>query len=225
MTLADLRALVRVNILDRTARIFGSVEETNAAMDRYINQAMHMVAGLLAASQSNLAIGVFEGPIENQTADPFVLADMTGFLPVHRIISAWRTDDANSFSADNRALEVIDFKHVEHESKAAALAKPKVFVFNQTIGFVKPEETGFKARVWYDQALLDMTTDTDTPGQFGGNGIENALPETYHALIATQATLYVLAATNASTRQWEQIITEERGILGIGLQVRQVTQE
>lgn len=223
MNFLQMRETVSTNIFDFVASAF-TVDEVGV----YVNQALHHIESQIAVVDRHLMLTQFESePINNTANAHWMVVTLDPPQPkARRIVSAQRIDDG--ITSDDISLEIISFKDAEHEATGSALAKPKVFLYNQDIGLVRPEEDGNTVvRIHYVQVLPDMFLNTDTPGQASGIplGQINALPAQYHHLITSYATLLALAAENAPIEQWTGLYAEQAAAAGLDVNLRGQTQE
>ena len=91
---------------------------------------------------------------------------------------------------------------------------PRVYLSGQTLYVIAPSN-GTVIRMRYVYSLPDMVDDTDVPGEASGlsadsNG-EPMLPEEYHPLVVSYATVLALASESApDVAVWQQIYSEQR---------------
>jgi hypothetical protein len=204
VTLSDLKAALLANICEAGQSIL-----TTAQQNRYINMAMHHVATWIASLDAGLLLTEWSGSVSNATDDLRVTIDLSSqdYPRVVKIVEAERTDLADN---DSPSLEIIAYPSGRLLIPAAAAVKPQVFVYNETIGFIRPANA-IGCRVVYVHGLPDMDTDTNRPGETGAtNDGDEVIPLQFQTLIATYAAVLALTGENSDASQWRAIYEEQR---------------
>jgi len=207
MNRAALRDIVRTQIFDQNSRAF-----TDDEINLLLNQAQYHIANLLAGQGAPVMLEEYEAAVENPANEPWVLS-VPPSKPL-RILAAYRTD--SGLSSDDKSLGIVDFKVVLAKPIGTAMSRPNVFLYNDQIGFVRPPVTGFRAKVVYVKAPVEMETDFD----------ESDLPVQYQGLICTWATVKALMSEAAPEAQtWAAAFANEAQALGLSTQAMRITQE
>lgn len=215
MNLGELRAALLDNV-------FASEDDfTYATLTRYLNQSLQHVGNLLAFRRPQLMLTDWSGVLNNPGPQNEILIDLSGqtYPSCRQIIRAERI----GYSGEDATLKIVDYVNAEHELTSSSKARPPVFLWQQTFGFVQPEDQ-MTARVVYLHGLPDMTNDLDTPGQSGGIGDADKIPPEYHGVIAAHATMLLLTAEAApGQREWASVYADLRDAADLNVADRRRT--
>lgn len=203
MTLADLRTIFLDNVGDPDQDVW-----TTAMANRLINAAMHHVENLLVRDQVAALMRYEQVTVSNSSSDRVVLHDMGANLNVRRLIRA----ESPGESDDDKQLKILSDVHaVDAEVVTSLSTRPKVFQWNNGVGFVGPTDS-LSVDLWYVAELPDMTADTDVPGQAGGSPSDitaDLIPLSMQALIPSYAAVLGLAGQNEGIDEWSAIFVDQ----------------
>lgn len=206
MTLAEMRTMLRGHILDR------GDGWADAALNALLNAAARHVANI--ADGADQALFVTSATTTLATGgDDFVPVALYGAdfaLPAHarlrRLLNVWRTGGDRPIGLNLVAMEDRE-SHIEADN-----TQPACYLAGQTLVLITPADN-IPLRIDYVLALPDMTQDSDTPGQRGGAGTANLLPEEYHAMIPAYAAVLALRGDNIDAGGWMATFAELQGEL------------
>ena len=203
MTLSELRTIFLDNVGDPDQDVW-----TTAMANRLINAAMHHVENLLVRDQVAALMRYEQVTASNSSSARVVLHDMGANLNVRRLIRAESPDETD----DDKQLKILgDIRQVDSEVVTTLSSRPRVFQWNNGVGFVGPTD-GLSVDLWYVAELPDMTADTDVPGQAGGSPSDitaDLMPLSIQPLIPSYAAVLALAGDNEAIDEWSQIFVDQ----------------
>lgn len=220
MTFLQMRDAVRRNAFDLAPDFL----DDNASDARanwakgFVNEALHHVANWADRQDQGLfqtrtgTVTITSGSAD-EVAVPFFTGSPAFALPVYARFRRLIAIEQVNVAASPVPLQVI----VAEERMnywGAQTDTPRVYISGQTLYVVAPN-SGTKIRMRYVYAIPDMVDDGDVPGEASGvsadNSGEPALPEEYHPLVVSYATVLALAAeASADVGVWQQLYAEQR---------------
>lgn len=211
MTRATLRETLYALLFET-----GRASVTDATANRFLNDAMHHVAAWIAANQLGYFIASWSGSVANAARLWMVPIDLSAvaYPTALRLLWAGRKRTGVERYEALRLIAPDDtdvFAGLYNESEGPN--RPGATVMNHVPALVNAPVEPTTYSFFYIHGLRDMTVDADTPGQSGGVGDENKLPELFQPLIPLYAAITALAAENADTTPLRQMYEERRAQL------------
>lgn len=178
---------------------------------RFINLALVHVGSWTIAQGPEQLVSEWSGTISNPDSDRRVFADLSGqpYPRVRRILAAERT---NLESDDDPTLPVIGWAEVRNNYATELQGKPKLFLLNQRIGFIQPQN-GVQVTVIYQHGLPALVLDADSPGQSSGVGEADKLPSEYQILVPSYAALLWATAEDLDVTRLRETFEEQKAQL------------
>jgi hypothetical protein len=224
VNLKEFLATVRANVFDETKDRFPDTpgDDHSHTLARYINMAAQHVANIADAMDQGLFVREVTAtipPEEGGAASYIVRIPFSDFgiddiYPFRRVILLIRENvEGGDDIYEPATLQSINFEDLDKYAAGADSSEelPKYAIAEQAVYLVRPT-VDIQLRMFYVCSLpehgmqsLGDHPNGDTPGMHNGNGVPNALPVEYHALVAVKATLLALAASNASIEPWAGI--------------------
>lgn len=197
---------------------------SEATANRFLNDAMHHVAAWLTAHNLGYFLGTWTATVANTKREWIVPVDLSSAVYPTALRVLWGARKV----AGVEKYEPLTISGPDDTDVFAGLyndsdgpSRPTITVLNQTLALVNAPEAPTTYIAYYVHGLRDMTADTDTPGQSGGQGTANKLPELFQPLIPLYAATVALVAEQAASDGLRQLYEERKSQLIALLPTRQ----